>query len=209
MIKFRRMNLFRRLFGGQKEKDSAREAEPAPRVAGESGQEVDSDPVKEDGQDRGLLPRRVQLAVESLLDNEALGDELDDDAAGSLLQWGTAWAQDLAQATRDLDEESAREALEVKLREVRRMMRSVSRFAAQQAAMDEAGRIEALGRILERAQYARAGRARGALMDAIDESRKAAWVNRLADLADHPAQAVVELRKIIDEALTPDDKEPG
>ena len=214
MIKFSRMNFIRRLFGGQKEKDSAREAEPVPGGAGEAGKGLDSNPVTGDGLDRGLLPRRVQLAVESILDNEALGDELDDEAAGSLLQWGTDWARDLAQATLDLDEESAREALEVRLREVRRMMRSVSRFAAQQAAMDEAGRIEALGQILERAgqaraSHARAGRTRGVLMGGIDEGRKAAWARRLAELADQPAQAVAELHKIIDEALNPDEKEPG
>lgn len=183
------MNFFTRIFRSRRKKEppAPPSGEPAPAPAAQT-------PLASLAQDSA---RRVQRAVESILDNEALSQDLEDDAASVLLRWGSAWAEELAQATRDLDEVAAQEALESRLSAVRQMMRSVSRWAANQAALDESGRSEALQNILDQA-----ARARGEAARALDETQRAQWAARIAALADQPALAVAELRKLIEETTS-------
>ena len=185
------MRFLRRLLGTQTKEEKS---EPAARAVPATAQpEVRLDPAQ-----------RVQRAVESILENEAVSQELDDDAAGTLLRWGTTWAQDLVQSTLDLDEEMARDAIAPRLRAVRRMMRAVSRWAANQEGMDEAGRSEALQKILDQAVQARGGMVR-----VIDEAQRAEWAARLADFSEQPMQAVAELQKLIDEIFSSEPEEPA
>lgn len=65
---------------------------------------------------------RTRMAVESLLDNEALREGLDDAASKALLNWASSQAKLLVAATSDLDDEQAEAALYPHMKALRKMM---------------------------------------------------------------------------------------
>jgi hypothetical protein len=66
---------------------------------------------------------RVRQAIESLLENESLTDNLDDEAAQTLLDWGITYTRLILGSPLG---EAVEEALEEKLRAVRRLLRVVN-----------------------------------------------------------------------------------
>jgi len=95
------------------------------------------------------LKARADRAAESLLENEALTADLDDDAAKVLLDWGIACVNMMAQSTRGLDDLAA--AMAPRLRALRRLMRLVNRWLPKRSEMANAGQITLLTKIIERA----------------------------------------------------------
>lgn len=73
------------------------------------------------------LNARIQQAAESILENEALTDNLDDEGGQALLDWGVALAKQVAQATEGLDQAAAETAMADKLAAVRRLLRAVNK----------------------------------------------------------------------------------
>ena len=73
------------------------------------------------------LNTRIQQAAESILENEALTDNLDDEGGQALLDWGVALAKQVAQATAGMDEAAAETAMADKLAAVRRLLRAVNK----------------------------------------------------------------------------------
>ncbi|MBX3012158.1 MAG: hypothetical protein KF832_11660 [Caldilineaceae bacterium] len=77
------------------------------------------------------LPQRTQQVVESLTDNEALTDNLEDEAAQALLDWGIALGKTVVQSTANLDDTAAEEAIAPGLKATRRLLKVVNQhFAA-------------------------------------------------------------------------------
>ena len=72
---------------------------------------------------------RLQRAAESILENEALTAELDDEAAQVLLDWGVSLAQRIASETIELDEAAAEEATYQPMRALRKMLRKINNWA--------------------------------------------------------------------------------
>ena len=72
---------------------------------------------------------RIQRAAESILDNEALTSELDDEAAKVLLDWGLGLARQIAGQTIEMDEAQAEEAMYQPMRSLRKMLRGANRWA--------------------------------------------------------------------------------
>jgi len=180
------MGFFRRLFRQKPEPDTPEpEAAPPPR---ESPSHLSQPP---------LADPRVQRAVESILDNEALTQDLDDAAANALISWGTSWAESLARTAERSVEPDLDEATLLRLREVRRMMRSVSKWAASQAGMDPAGKSQALKEILEYAS-----RAQGVAASTQDIDLEA-WSQQLEELDAQPEKAVSALRQLVESKLFP------
>ena len=97
------------------------------------------------------VTHRVNRAVESILENEALTADLDDSAAKVLLDWGIACARQIAQSTAALDDSRAEEPLSSRLRAVRRLMRRVNRWAAGRPQMDAEDSAGLLADIVEQA----------------------------------------------------------
>ena len=77
-----------------------------------------------------LKTPRTRRAVESILENEALTDNLDDDGASVLLQWGMTLAQRIAAETAGLDDETAEKTMYPQMRALRKMLRRINRWAA-------------------------------------------------------------------------------
>ena len=87
---------------------------------------------------------RIQHATESILENEALTEDLDDTAANMLIEWGVSLAQQIVSQTIELDETQAEEAIYQPMRALRKMLRTANQWAINP---DESG----LGKILEQA----------------------------------------------------------
>ena len=196
------MSFFSRLFRRKPESQPAPPAsaglENASREV-EDAQRVENAHSTDESNRAQVSAQRVQRAVESILDSEALTQDLDDEAAALLVQWGVAWAERLAQATTSIQEDEASEqALAERLRAVRQMMRATSRWAAAQAAMDPVSRVSALRKILEQA-----AQAQDAAFLLPGEKESAEWADKLAGLGNQPAQAVAELRKLLENPRHP------
>lgn len=82
-------------------------------------------------QEYGTEQRAVR-AAESILGNETLTNDLDDEAASVLLDWALAWAERVAHSTSRLDDEAAQEAMYPRLKAIRKMMRSINRWGFSQ-----------------------------------------------------------------------------
>jgi hypothetical protein len=82
------------------------------------------------------VQKRIQRAAESILENEALTADLDDEAAKALLDWGVACAEKIASETADLDDEAAEEAMYQPMRSLRKMLRAANKWAADPQAGD-------------------------------------------------------------------------
>ena len=72
-----------------------------------------------------LIEKRIQRAVESVLENEALTSGLDEDAASALQDWGIKNVKKIAEETGDLDDERAEEAMYPKMKASRSLMRAI------------------------------------------------------------------------------------
>lgn len=88
----------------------------------------------------------TQRAVESILENEALTADLDDQAANLLLDWAMSLAKQAAQGVAGMDEASAEEQFNARMRNVRQFIRQVNRWAASPSSTEAE---PALGKALE------------------------------------------------------------
>lgn len=74
------------------------------------------------------LTARINQAVESLLDDETLTSELDDVAADTLIEWGSALAKQIILQTSGMDERAAETFILPRLGNARRLMRQVNHW---------------------------------------------------------------------------------
>jgi hypothetical protein len=103
------------------------------------------------------LGQRQARAAESILGNERLTDNLDDEAAQVLLDWGIRCAEEIVrQHAGTEDEVAAEEQIAHRLHAVRRLMRQVNEWAprcgempAEKSAASLAGMIEQFGTIYD------------------------------------------------------------
>lgn len=72
--------------------------------------------------------QRFQRAAESILENETLTADLDDEAAKVLLDWGVAQAQSIASETIEMDASQAEEAMYRPMRALRKMLRAANKW---------------------------------------------------------------------------------
>ena len=75
-----------------------------------------------------LLNERIDLAVQSILDNEKLTDGLEDIAAQALIHWGIACVKNIVRHTAGMNDLQAEEAMYAEMQALRRMMRAVTRW---------------------------------------------------------------------------------
>ena len=134
------------------------------------------------------ITRRIKRTAESILENERLTADLDDEAAKVLLNWGVARAERVAGSTDGLGDREAEEVISPRLRATRRLMRRVNRWVANQADMaaDEGG--ELLDQIIEQAAVIY-----GDGFIPPDDDQRAAFLTRQQELSDNPPQLIAEL----------------
>ena len=100
-----------------------------------------------------FMEQRVTRAAESILENENLTADLNDEAAQILLDWGVTRAKEIALNTVEyIDDEQAEEAMYRPMRALRRMLRTVNKWSAKVQERDQDHGITALKRILKQAE---------------------------------------------------------
>jgi hypothetical protein len=166
-------NFFRRFFNP---KDKLSQEPPAP----EEGDE----PVNG-------FQARLQRAAESILENEALTAELDDEAAQVLIDWGVSLAQRIASETIELDEAAAEEATYQPMRALRKMLRKINNWAGDP---DDSG----LEEILEQAAITY-----GAGYASPGTEILAQFGNQVHITTQNPAENIRQLRAFIDNQAQP------
>lgn len=99
-----------------------------------------------------ILGKRVQRAVESVLENESLLGGLDEAAASTLQDWGIKNVKRIAEETGDLDDERAEEAMYPKMKASRSLMRAIRVWVEHEAESSAEKRAELWARIEKKAQ---------------------------------------------------------
>lgn len=95
------------------------------------------------------LETRRRLAIEMILESESLTDDLQDDEAEILLDWGLAQAEAYALATGvTANEEEARLALDQGVKTVRRVMRFINDLVAERIDLSDGEMVEELLRLV-------------------------------------------------------------
>lgn len=94
---------------------------------------------------------RKERAAESILGNEQLTAELDDAAAGALLEWALACTGSIVSDTAGMDDDQAEEVMAPRMTATRRMMRNVNRLVGSESP-DESKAKDRLGKIAAQAQ---------------------------------------------------------
>ena len=97
------------------------------------------------------LEKRTQRAAETILSNEALTADLNDETAQTLLDWGLALTKHIAQATVDLDDAAAEEQMDRQLKAVRRAMRLINRWIGDFPNIDAETQADHLNQLIEQA----------------------------------------------------------
>lgn len=95
------------------------------------------------------LEKRIRMAAESILENEALREGLhDDEAASVLLDWGIACAKQIASGTAYLEDETeAEEAAYPRMRALRQLLGDVVELCAEN--LEPSRQIELLREIID------------------------------------------------------------
>ena len=95
------------------------------------------------------LEARRRLAIEMILESESLTDDLQDDEAEILLDWGLAQVEAYALATQDTaDKEEARLVLDQGVKTVRRVVRFINDLVAERIDLGDGEMVEELLRLV-------------------------------------------------------------
>lgn len=98
------------------------------------------------------LSKRNARAAESILENERLTADLNDDAASVLLKWGLACAENIVQDTSGMNDLQAEEVMYRPMRALRRMMRAVNKWVNRYDTYSAEDHAESLERIITQAR---------------------------------------------------------
>lgn len=144
------------------------------------------------------LTERTQQVIESLTENEALTDNLDDAGARLLLDWGIAYGKWVVQSTAHLAKEAANGAMEPRLQAIRRLLRTVNQHFASSTS-DTAQTDTVANQTLLRAVLEQAAMIWGPGFSAPDDQQLTAFSAQLANAAQTPATLIAALRNFVDQ----------
>ena len=138
------------------------------------------------------LSKRIDLATQSMLDNEKLTDGLEDAAADVLIAWGVAATKIVVSRTAGLDDQQAEEAMYPEMRALRRMMRATTRWLSRYEML---GAELARERLQEIAEYAATVYGAGYQPPSFDQLRK--FLENIPAIFDAPS-TIAELRRLVE-----------
>jgi hypothetical protein len=96
------------------------------------------------------IEKRLRMAAESILENEAIREDIDDSGASALLDWGVSCAVQIMQDTSNLeDDEEAQEAVYPRMRALRQMLEIVKSLNDSETTSAEG--VSFLAELLEKA----------------------------------------------------------
>ena len=90
--------------------------------------------------------------ISAMSGNESIAASLEDDAAGELLAWGHSMAKHIVEETTGMDDETAEEKMDPRLRAVRLMLRSIGRWVGEAGTLDDEARRALWDRASEQAR---------------------------------------------------------
>jgi len=204
--------LFRRESKQEKQAESPRKAQPESRAARQVEAEKDFRMVRRAGEQREPrtqpddenLARRERQVAESILENESLTADLDDEAAKQLIDWGIAGAKTVAQSTAGLSDEQAEEVISERMRATRHLMRSVNKLVSKRGEIDAEESAQLLSKISEQAAVIYG-------QDSLptEDERRQAFLKRSAEPAQDPARMIADLRGLFEKPDPPKTTHPG
>lgn len=138
------------------------------------------------------LEKRIRMAAESILDNEALREGLDDDAAAVVVDWGVARAKQIASETAYLEDETeAEEAAYPRMRALRKLLRTVAGLSAEN--LEPARKAELFQELSEQVSLVY-----GPATTYLDENT---WNNFLTAQDGNAAQVIGHFRSLIEKNI--------
>jgi hypothetical protein len=140
---------------------------------------------------------RIKRAAESILTNESLTADLDDETAQILLDWGVAWAESIAGATAGLEETEAETLVEPRLRAVRKLLRLAQNWLANRPEGSEAQAAQ-LEKIIEQATIIF-----GQDFVLPDNDQLVRWVQQQLASIDDPAELARQIRQLLEDLNSP------
>jgi hypothetical protein len=136
------------------------------------------------------IERRVRKAASGLLGNESLADNLETEAASSLMKWGLELSKRIVMEFGDIEESLAEEASYPRLRALRMLMRLVNRWGREETAMDRAAKSNLLDQML-----IQAGIIYGPRFVHPDEARREAFLDTRPG---NPVEFITALRELFE-----------
>lgn len=147
--------------------------------------------------------QRLQQVIESLTENEALTDQLDDTAAQTLLDWGTAYGKTVVQSTAELP--NTDDAMQPRLKAIRHLLRAVNNYftpAPDAPANDAQARTAATLALLQRV-VEQLVTIEGNNFVKPDEAQLTAFAAQLAQKAESPQAFIEDLRSFFTQPAPP------
>ncbi len=139
------------------------------------------------------LEKRIKMAAESILENELLGEGLNDEARSALLAWGVACAEQITRETGNIkDDEEAQEAVYPRMRGLHTLLRAVTELCAEN--LDEATQTDLFQQIADQVPLVY-----GPEKTVPDIST---WSNLLAEKAGDAAQIINGFRLLCEENIS-------
>lgn len=155
--------------------------------------------------------QRLQQVVESLTENEALTDQLDDAAAQALLDWGIAYGKAVVENTANLPD--ADDAAQPRLQAIRRLLRAVNSYftpAAEAVESEPQAQSTVTSALLQRV-VEQVAIIEGDRFAKPDEAQVATFAAQLAQQAATPQAFITALRHFFEQPApppTPGDESP-
>jgi hypothetical protein len=138
------------------------------------------------------MVQRTAAAAESIMENERLTADLDDDAAKVLIDWGIACAKRVVQQTAGMDDAEAEEAASPGLGATRRLMRTINNWIKKRQEMEPEERVAYLDRVIEHATAIY-----GEALTPPTSVRRNAFLGQ--HLADMPPRLIAGLRSFVED----------
>lgn len=147
--------------------------------------------------------QRLQQVVESLTENEALTDQLDDAAAQALLDWGIAYGKAVVENTANLPD--ADDAAQPRLQAIRRLLRAVNSYftpAAEAVDSETQAQSTATSALIQRV-VEQVAIIEGDRFTKPDEAQVATFAAQLAQQVATPQAFITALRHFFEQPAPP------
>lgn len=135
------------------------------------------------------MEERIQTAVESILENEGLMADLDDETAQELLDWGIAWAEQIALRTADQPASAAQKLMDDGLSGLRKLLKQINKWIAKREKSTDID-AENLGKVIKLAESIF-----GESLPGWDKSSSAVFLQKISTLKS--ARLISELHHLL------------
>ena len=140
------------------------------------------------------INERIQIAIESILENESLTADLDDDTANELIEWGTECAEKIVKSSVLTHKDDLDEIIDKRLKVVRNMMRQINLWIANRQFIDDDKNEKMLNSIIEQIK-----KIYNKDINLPTKSQQKHFLKQSLQLSDDPVKMVLRLRMLIED----------